>query len=110
MKEKLQQLLETLGSERGELRVRLHLLGLEAREELEQAETKWQNMQLRLRDVGWEWNLKAKEEIHDLGEEVDELQHKVSDKVADIRLEVVEELHELGEELAELYQKIRRHL
>ncbi|MBO0611740.1 MAG: hypothetical protein RL122_2616 [Pseudomonadota bacterium] len=109
MKEKLQQLLETLTSERGELRVRLHLLGMEAREELEHAETKWQNMQLRLRDAGWELNLKAKEEIHDLGENVDELQHKIGDKVADIRIEVVEELHELGEELSELYQKIRRH-
>lgn len=109
MKEKLQQLLETLTSERGELRVRLHLLGVEAREELEQAETKWETMQDRLREVGWEWNLKAKAEIHDLGEDVDELQHKIGDKVADIRIEVVEELHELGEELADLYQKIRRH-
>ncbi|WML91259.1 hypothetical protein [Thiothrix lacustris] len=110
MKEKLQQLLETLGSDRGELRVRLHLLGLEAREELEQAETKWQNMQLRLRDIGWEWNLKAKDEIHDLGEDVDKLQHKITDKAEDIRLEVMEEIHELGEELTALYQKIRSHL
>lgn len=109
MKEKLQQLLTALTSERGELRVRLHLLGLEAREELEHAEVKWETMQDRLREVGWNWNLKAKEEIHDLGAEVDELQHKLGDKVADIRLEVIEELHELGEELSALYQKIRRH-
>ncbi len=109
MKEKLQQLVQALSSEREELRVRLHVLGLEAREEWEHLEAKWDAMQVRLRDAGWELNLKAKEEIHDLGEDVDKLQHKISDKVDDIRVEVVEELHELGEELSELYQKIRRH-
>ncbi|MDQ5768917.1 hypothetical protein [Thiothrix subterranea] len=109
MNEKLQQLMQALTNEREELRVRLHVLGLDAREEWVHLETKWDAMQVRLRDTGWELNLKAKEEIHDLGEDVDKLQHKISDKVEDIRLEVAEELHELGEELSELYQKIRRH-
>lgn len=109
MKEKLQQLVQALTSEREELRVRLHVLGLEAREEWDGLEAKWDAMQVRLRDAGWELNLKAKEEIHDLGEDVDELQHKIGDKVEDIRLEVAEGLHELGEELSDLYRKIRRH-
>jgi peptidoglycan hydrolase CwlO-like protein len=109
MNEKLQQLLQKLGSERDDFRSGLHLVGTEVREEWDKVENKWQNMQLRLRDAGLEWNLKAKEEIHDLGEDVDKLQHKIGGKVEDIRLEVMEELHELGEEIAGLYQKIRRH-
>ncbi|HRJ53193.1 MAG TPA: hypothetical protein PLE99_10515 [Candidatus Thiothrix moscowensis] len=109
MKEKLQALLDKLHTERDDFRVGLHLLGMEAKEEWEKAEGKWENLQVRLRDTGLKLHMEAKEEIHDMGEEVDKLQHKLTDKWQDIRVEVVEELHELGEEVAELYQKIRRH-
>jgi hypothetical protein len=109
MNEKLHKLLNKLNVERDDFRVSLHLLGMEAKEEWEKAEHKWDNLQLRLRDTGYKWQLEAREEIHDLGEGVDKLQHKLGDKVADLKLEVLEEMHELGEELAELYQKIRRH-
>lgn len=109
MKEKLQHLLDRVGIERDDLRVRFHLLGMDAREEWDKTESKWENLQLRLRDAGLKLNLQAKEEVHDLGEEVDHLQHKLSDKVQDIRLEVMEEVHELGEELSAAYQKIRRY-
>lgn len=109
MNEKLQKLLDQLSAERDDFRVSLHLLGMEAKEEWEKAENKWEAMQMRMRDAGLKMNLEAKEEIHDLGEEVDKWQHKFSDKWQDLRLEVKEELHEMGEELAETYQKIRHY-
>lgn len=109
MKEKLQRLLNSLEGERDELRVRIHLMGMEVREEWDKAEEKWDNMQLRLRDAGMKLNLQAREEIHDLGEDVDELQHKLGDKVQDLKMEVVEEMHEVGEELADVYKKIRSY-
>jgi polyhydroxyalkanoate synthesis regulator phasin len=109
MKEKLQHLLDRLGGERDDLRVRLHLLGMDTREEWDKTESKWDNLQLRLRDVGLKLHIQTKEEVHDLGEEVDHLQHRLGDKVQDIRLEVLEEMHELGEELSAAYQKIRRY-
>lgn len=109
MKEKLAQLLNSLESERDELRVRMHLMGMEVREEWDKAEEKWENMQLRLRDAGMKLNLKAKEEIHDLGEDVDELQQKLGDKVQDLKVELVEEMHEIGEEIAEAYKKVRSY-
>lgn len=109
MKEKLQSLLNSLEGERDELRVRIHLMGMEVREEWDRAEEKWDNMQLRLRDAGMKLNLQAKEEIHDLGEGVDELQHKLGDKVQDLKMEVVEEMQEVGEELADVYKKIRSY-
>lgn len=108
MNEKLQQLLQKLEVERDDFRVSLHLLGMEAKEEWDKAEGKWDNLQLRLRDAGYKLQLEAKEEIHDLGEEVDKLQHKLGDKIADLRVEMMEEIHELGEELSEMYQKIRQ--
>lgn len=107
MNEKLQALLNKLETERDDFRVSLHLLGMEAKDEWEKAEGKWENLQSRMRDVGLKLNLEAKDEIHDLGEGVDRLQHRVGEKIQDLRLEVKEELHEMGEELAELYRKIR---
>lgn len=109
MNEKLQTLLNKLAEERDDFRVSMHLLGMEAREEWEKSEGKWENLQGRMRDAGLKLNLEAKEEIHDLGEGVDKLQHRLGDKFQDVRIEVMEELHELGEELAETYQKIRRY-
>lgn len=109
MNEKLQNLLNKLSVERDDFLQGLHLLEAGAKEEWEKAEQKWGNLQGRLRDTGYKWQLEAKEEIHDLGEEVDKLQHKVTDKVTDLKVEIVEEMHELSEELSELYQKIRRH-
>ncbi|MEB4589940.1 hypothetical protein VSS37_03020 [Candidatus Thiothrix sp. Deng01] len=108
MNERLQQLLHSLTTERDDFRVSLHLLEMEAKQEWEKAETKWDNLQLRLRDAGYKLQLETKEEVHDMGEEVDKLQHKLSDKVADLRVEWMEEIHELGEEIADLYQKIRK--
>jgi predicted nucleic acid-binding Zn-ribbon protein len=136
MHEKVEQLLAKLKAEREEFRVRMHLGNMDAHDEWEKAEGKWENLQGRLKHSGlvlaekagdliegfeeelrelksgasattWKLNMKAKEEIHDLGEDVDKLQHKIADKVEDVRLEVMEELHELGEEISGLYQKIR---
>ncbi|MFN3785827.1 MAG: hypothetical protein ACK4RS_03200 [Thiothrix sp.] len=109
MHAKLHKLLSALSAERDEFRLGLHLLSMEAKEEWEKTEEKWEHLQARLRDLGYKIQLEAKEEIHDLGEEVDKLQHKIGDKLGDLRVEAVEEVHELGEELAALYQKIRRH-
>lgn len=138
MNEKLQQLLHKLNSEREEFLGGMHIASDEARHEWQHAESRWENLQWRLRNSGlalaekvgtlieefeeelrelkddaaavtWKLNLKTKAELHDLGEDMDNLQHKVADKVTDVRLEVQEEVHELGEELADLYQKIRRH-
>ncbi|MBU0653773.1 MAG: hypothetical protein KJ914_01435 [Gammaproteobacteria bacterium] len=109
MNEKLHTLLKKLETERDDFRVSLHLLGMEAKDEWEKAEEKWENLQARMRDAGLKLNLEAKEEIHDMGEGVDRLQHRVGEKIQDLRLEVKEELHEMGEELADVYQKIRRY-
>lgn len=139
MKEKVQQLVDKLTTERDEARVQLDLGDGDAHDDWQKAEDKWLNLQLRLKQAGlnltekagvmleefeselaelkeeasqkaWQMNLKAHEELHDLGEDVDKLQHKISDKVEDIRLELMDELHELGEEISGLYAKLRGRL
>jgi hypothetical protein len=52
MHAKVEQLLARLQTEREAFRVRMHLGGMEAHEEWETAESKWINLQGRLRNAG----------------------------------------------------------
>jgi hypothetical protein len=60
--DKLDELVATLRTERDELRVRLHLLKAEAKDEWDQMEERWDHLEARLKKTG--------EAAADSGEEV----------------------------------------
>ncbi|MDD2893708.1 MAG: hypothetical protein PHF20_07220 [Halothiobacillaceae bacterium] len=51
MKEQMDNTLETLAQQRDELRLKLHLLGMEARDEWEANEKIWQQVQSTANDI-----------------------------------------------------------
>lgn len=52
MSDRMDQILAKLKTERDELRVQLHLLKAEAKEEWEEMEARWEHLEARMKKVG----------------------------------------------------------
>ena len=83
-KDKSEEMLDRLRSERDHLKVRMHLAGAELRDEWERLEPKWRKLESGIAE--------ARKEAKDLS-------HDVRDGISVV-----------GEEIAEAYRRIRRRL
>lgn len=79
-----QDLINSIKEERDELRVKIHLAGMEVRDEWEEVERKWEHLQAR---------------AHDLNKAGGKSAHEVGEAFAT-----------LGNELKETYRRLRRAL
>ncbi len=82
--DKVEKLLQKLKTERDELRVQLHLLTAEARDEWEEVEKRWVHVESRMKRVG--------------------------DAAADAGEDVAAAGKQLAEEIGDAYQRIRKSL
>ena len=82
--DRLEEILGKLKSERDELRVQLHLLAAEAKDEWEEVEKHWDHLEARMKKVG--------------------------DAAADAGDDVAAAGKQLAEEIGNAYQRIRKSL
>ena len=82
MTDKVDKLVGVLKTERDELRVRLHLLKAETREEWDEVEQKWEKLEGRL--------------------------HKLKDGVSESGEEIGAATAQLGEEIGQAYRRIKK--
>jgi hypothetical protein len=82
--DKMEEILEKLKTERDELRVQLHLLAAEAKDEWEEMEKHWEHLESRMKRVG--------------------------DAAADSGGEVAAAGKQLAEEIGNAYKRIRKSL
>ena len=84
MSQEFDKLVEKLKTERDELKLKLHLGSMEAKEEFEEAEKKWEQVKLKASEI--------------------------TDEAVETSEEYVEKAKVVGDELKEAYHRIRERL
>lgn len=84
MKEELKRMVEKLKTERDEIRLKIHLASMDAREEFEEAEKKWFHVKVKASDI--------------------------ADDAVETSEEFIAKTKIVGEELKETYNRISKRL
>lgn len=79
--EKLEQLIGTVKTERDELRVKLHLLKADARDEWEELEDKWKYLEPKLKQLGEDAIETGSAAATQMAEEIRQGYRRVRDKL-----------------------------
>ncbi|MFZ5537407.1 MAG: hypothetical protein ACOZAP_08005 [Pseudomonadota bacterium] len=101
IKEQFDTTVEALKQQRDELQVQMHLLGMEAREEWQEAEQVWERMGNALRRIRSEGSYQANEMMESFRQLVDELEGQYR------RLKPMERLAEGMDDLRQMRDELR---